>query len=88
MKCFFLWSCIALIAACTSATPEPVNNAYTAPLPISLGDVEFITPDVMVEWDWPALDENQVFALRVWYEEEALQEVWLVETQADIQQMN
>ena len=83
-----IWICLLIVAACTPAAITTENNVnYTAPIPMTVGEIEFISSDVVVSWDWPALNDNQIFALRVWYEEDTPQEVWLAESEAHIQDM-
>lgn len=58
-----------------SAPPTPLRPKIIAPVTGS----EFISSNLMLEWDWSDLDENQVFVLRLWYENLEPREVWLVD---------
>jgi hypothetical protein len=76
---------LLLLAACTPPNITPIT--YTAPIPLAPDNVEFIDSDMVIEWQWSSLQANQVFALRVWYETETPQELWLADTQTNIQPM-
>ena len=48
----------------------------------------FVESDVTLAWEWPpALAENQVFAVRVWYGDEDPREVWTADTSLIAQDM-
>jgi len=85
---------LLLILLCTACTPQqsepPVHNQLSAPLLLSPApNVEFITSDQTMTWEWPELQAEQVFVLRVWFGEDsaAAQEIWLAEKQHNIQDM-
>ena len=83
---YLLWIGLMLLAACTATNITP-TTAYTAPIPLVPYNTEFIDSDMVIQWEWSGLQANQVFALRVWYETETPQELWLADTQTNIQSM-
>ena len=70
-----------------AALDAPTQDAQTAPLPVGpLESGEFVESDVTLEWSWPVgLVENQLYALRLWAEDHAYQEIWTAESQVPAQ---
>lgn len=75
-------------AAYSESAGQPTEEAElpdfsaAAPIPTSPQDeTVFVESDIELEWDWPpALQENQSFAVQLWYEDEYVQEVWTQDT--------
>ena len=60
---------------------HPTPYSQQAPVPVSPVDgSEFVDSDIVLSWSWsPGLDQNQVYALRVWAQNSRLHEVWTVD---------
>ncbi|MDQ7036825.1 MAG: hypothetical protein Q9P01_18925 [Anaerolineae bacterium] len=80
-----IWIFIIIVVACTPTTSS--EPSYTAPIPLSLAESEFIDSDIVASWEWSELEQNQVFALRVGYEDDPPQDLWLADKQVNIQSM-
>lgn len=82
MKHLYLFLILSL-AACSPALTSPETTASPEALSLQIiapdNESEFVESNLWLEWDGPALAENQFFVLRLWYGEEAPQEVWTQE---------
>ncbi|MBN1310929.1 MAG: transglutaminase domain-containing protein [Anaerolineae bacterium] len=67
---------------------EDLSLHALAPKPLSPPDhLEFVDSDVLLQWEWPqTLAAEQVFAVRIWYEDESPIEVWTEETTISAQE--
>jgi hypothetical protein len=67
---------------------EASSSGLLVPQPLSPSDQsEFVDSDIVLKWKWPqALAGNQVFAIRIWYEDEAPIEVWTDEMTINAQE--
>lgn len=76
---------VALVMA-TNTTPQTEADvdappAMIAPQPRTpAADLTFVESDINLSWEWsPALNENQSYAVRVWYEDAQPREAWIKE---------
>jgi hypothetical protein len=62
-------------------------SVVTAPQPVSPADqTTFVDSSIVLKWDWPSgLATDQVFSVRVWYEDEAPLETWTQQNWLDAQ---
>lgn len=67
---------------------NPPSLEVSAPRPVSPpNQKEFVDSDILLQWEWPhELTAEQVFAVRIWYENETYIETWTKETSIDAQE--
>lgn len=81
---------LLFLTACTSneISSDIPDNVLIAPQPIAPDSGhEFVDSDLTLSWEWPQLEQGQLFVLHLWYGEEAPQEVWTSENQINTQNL-
>src|SRR5688500_9244456 len=84
----YLLLCVILLAACMpSAEPSPTAPPSSPEIIAPENVSEFVSSDLWLEWSWSSLAAGQFFVLRLWYEDEAAQEIWLAENRVNAKQL-
>jgi hypothetical protein len=79
--------CLILLAACTpTSSPSPTTAASLEIIAPENGS-EFVSSDLWLEWSWQPLAAGQFYVLRLWYGDEAAQEVWTSENRVNVKAM-